>query len=264
MNLVVCLKQVPDTASRIVVAPDGKEIQRQELSYVINPYDEYALEEALRLKATTGSGKVTLLSLGPQRVQEALRTGLAMGADEAVHLLDPAVEGSDALGVATVLAAALKKIPHDLIWCGWKAVDDDQATVGPMVATLLGIPCATFITTAAVAEGGAAVTAEREIERAQQTVTVPIPCVLTQQKGAHEPRYASLAGIMSSKKKTITTWTLQDLGVYPSTVGAAANHLEVVRLAPLPERQPGRILQGEPAQAVQELVRLLRTEAKVL
>ena len=264
MNLVVCLKQVPDTASRIVVAPDGRDIQRQELSYVINPYDEYALEEALRLKTAVGSGKVTLLSLGPQRAQEALRTGLAMGADEAVHLLDPALEGSDALGLATVLTAALKKIPHDVIWCGWKAVDDDQATVGPMVATLLGVPCATFITTAAAAEGGAAVIVEREIERARQTVTVPTPCVLTQQKGTHEPRYASLAGIMASKKKTITTWTLQDLGVTPSTVGAAASRLEVVRLAPPPERQPGRILSGDPAQAVSELVRLLKTEAKVL
>ncbi|MBI4280809.1 electron transfer flavoprotein subunit beta/FixA family protein [Candidatus Uhrbacteria bacterium] len=262
MNIVLCLKQVPDTASRIVVAPGGKDIQRQELSYVVNPYDEYAWEEALRLKAAVG-GKVTLLSVGPPKVQDALRTGLAVGADEAIHICDPKLEGADMLATARILAAALKKIPFDVVLCGWKAVDDDQAAVGPMLATLLSIPCATYVTTAE-AVSGTALRVSREVDRAEQTLEIATPCVLTQQKGPHEPRYASLAGIMASKKKTITTWTAHDLGVDPAAAAGAANSVQVVRLTPPSERQPGRILQGEPAQVVQELVKLLKTEAKVL
>ncbi len=263
MNFLVCLKQVPDTASRIVVGPDGKDIQRQELSYVINPYDEYALEEALRLKAAVG-GKLTLLSIGPQRGQDALRAGLALGADEAVHVADPALDGSDALGTARILAAVARKLPHDVIWCGWKAVDDDQAAVGPMLATLLDLPCATFVVSTERVDGGAALNVTREIERAHQIARVPAPWVLRQQKGAQEPRYASLAGIMAAKKKPIMTWTAADLGLDPSTVGAAARQMDVVRLASPPARPRGRILEGEPSVVVKELVRLLREEAKVL
>lgn len=263
MNIVLCLKQVPDTASRIVISPDGKEIQRQELSYVVNPYDEYAWEEALRLKTAVG-GKLILLSVGPQKTQDALRTGLAVGADEAIHVCDPKLDGADMLGTARILAAALKKISFDVVWCGWKAVDDDQAATGPMIASLMGIPCATFVVTTEAVPGSASLKVLRETERSAQTLEIPTPCVLTQQKGTHAPRYASLAGIMAAKKKTITTWTAQEIGIDPAAVTGNASLVRVARLRPPPERQPGKIIQGEPAQIVQELVKLLKTEAKVL
>ncbi|MBI2846232.1 MAG: electron transfer flavoprotein subunit beta/FixA family protein [Chloroflexi bacterium] len=259
MNIVVCIKQVPDTAS-VIKVKDGQ-IDYEGLTWVVNPYDEYALEEALRIKEKQGSGKVTLLSLGPERVKEALKTGLAMGADEAVHLKDPAFEGLDSFTTAKVLAAALKKTPFDLIWCGWKGVDADQGVVGISLAELLDLPHVSFVTKVEIAPDGKSATLEKEIEGGHEVVETNLPALFTAQKGLNEPRYPTLKGIMAVKSKIIQEWSAVDLGVSTAELEPLA---EVVGASLPPARKVGRMLSGTPQEMAAELVRLLHEEANVI
>lgn len=259
MNIVVCIKQVPDTAS-VIKVKDGQ-IDYEGLTWVVNPYDEYALEEALRIKEKQGSGKVTLVSLGPERVKEALKTGLAMGADEAVHLKDPAFEGLDSFTTAKVLAAALKKIPFDLIWCGWKGVDADQGVVGISLAELLDLPHVSFVTRVEITTDGKNATLEKEVEGGHEVVETSLPALFTAQKGLNEPRYPTLKGIMAVKSKTIVEWSASDLGLDSSELGALA---ETVGASQPPPRKAGTMLSGTPQEMAIELIRLLHEEAKVI
>jgi electron transfer flavoprotein beta subunit len=249
MNLVVCITQVPDTAARVKVGGDGRHIDEQGVNWVLNPYDEYAVEAALQLKEQQG-GTVLAVAAGPDRVSTALRSCLALGCDEALHLKTSApVE--DPLLQARLLAAALKNRPHDLLLTGKQSVDDDTQAQGPMLATLLGLPCAAEVVRLELCAEGIRVV--REVEGGKQTVACPLPAVITTHKGLNEPRYASLKGIMAAKKKTIET-----VEVDPGSVT-----LEVVALTLPPPRPAGRIV-GQGAEAAGELVRLLREEAKVL
>jgi electron transfer flavoprotein beta subunit len=263
VEVVVLLKQVPDTETVIKIGPDGKSIAAGDIKWVINPYDEYAVEAALRLKDSQGAN-VTILSLGPQRALESIRSALAMGADQGLLVDDPATEGSDALGKARVLAAALQQVPFDLIVCGHRAVDDDENQVGIMVAELLAIPHLALAVALEVADGQVRI--ERPIEGAKLKVEAPLPALITV-GGAHavwNPRYASLPGIMKAKKKPLETKKLADLGLSPEQVGAAAARLQVVSLElPVP-RQAGVLVPGDTAGKARELVRLLREEAKVI
>lgn len=267
MNLVVCVKQVPATEARLAVTEQGRDIRREQVSLVLNPYDEFALEEALRIKERLGRGAVTVLALkahAADRPEEALRACLAMGADRAVLLSDPALDGGDSLATATALAAALRRLPFDLVLCGKQAVDDDEAAVGIQTAELLGLPHVSVVTKLALDAAAGTLTAERQIEGGVEVVEAMLPALVTCQKGLNEPRYASLAGIMGAKRKPLEVWTLETLGLGPETVGAAGARLTLVKLEPPPPRPAGRTLRGEPAAVVQELVRLLREEAKVL
>jgi electron transfer flavoprotein beta subunit len=215
----------------------------------MNPYDEFAVEAALRHKEAAGDGEVTALSVGPAETGETLRTALAMGADRAILLKTEAVP--EGLAVARVLADEIKTREYDLVLFGMKAVDDDLQAVGPMVAELLEIPAASAVTEFAVEDGK--VIAHREVEGGTEIVELRLPCALTLTKGAYQPRYASLKGIMAAKKKPLEE--------KPASAGEP-----VVRVADLsypPERQAGRII-GEGADAVPELLRVLRQEAKVL
>ncbi len=249
MNLVVCITQVPDTAARVKVGGDGRHIDEQGVNWVLNPYDEYAVEAALQFKEQSG-GTVRAVAVGPERVATALRSCLALGCDEALHLKTPGpVE--DPLLQARLLAAALRERPGDLLLTGKQSVDDDTQAQGPMLATLLGLPCATEVVRLERTEGG--LQAVREVEGGKQTVDCPLPAVITTHKGLNEPRYASLKGIMAAKKKTIETVEV-DPG--PAT-------LEVVALTLPPPRPAGRII-GQGVEAVGELVRLLHEEAKIL
>jgi electron transfer flavoprotein beta subunit len=248
LKIAVCLKQVPSTETRVRIAPDGKRLDPAGVTYVINPYDEYALEEALRLREAQG-GEVVVHSVGGAGVVSALRNALAMGADSGV-LLKTETE-PDSLGAARLLAAELSGKGFDLVLCGKQAVDDDSAQVGPMIADLLELPCATVIVQLEVS--GARARATREIEGGVETVEMPLPALLTAQKGLNEPRYASLKGIMAAKKKPLEEKPVET----PAAV------TETVSLALPPPRQAGRIV-GEGAAAVDELVRALREEAKVL
>ena len=262
MNSIVCLKEVPDTETRIEVR-DGQ-IVEEGVQYVVNPYDEFALEEALKWQEQYG-GSVTLVSLGPERARESILKGLAMGADEVYHLSDEAFLGGDSYATAKSLAAAITKLgEYDAIFCGKQAVDDDSASVGIMLAELLDLPHVSVVSSLEITEDATSARAERDIEGGKEVVEMPLPAVITTQKGLNEPRYPSFRGIRQARKKPFTQWTVADLGLDAGEVGAAGAKLEVAQVLPPPERPPGRIVEGEPAEAAAEVVRLLREEAKVI
>ena len=256
MNIVACVKQVPDTETLIKVKPDGSGIDETGIKWVMNPYDEFGVEESLKLKEKLG-GEVTIVSLGPARALETIRTALAMGADKGIHINDPGFAGADAYTIATALAAAIKGIPYDIIFCGQRAIDDDSGQVGAILAELLGIPQVTIVTKVEV--DGNSIKAIRPIEGAQLLIESSLPCVVTAQKGLNEPRYASLPGIMKAKKKPVD---IKDAAALSVSVDLKA---KVVKTLPPPARPPGKIICGEdPAEKARELARLLREEAKVI
>ncbi len=262
MDVVVLLKQVPDTETLIQISEDKASITTKDVKWVINPYDEFAVEEGLRIKEKHG-GKVTILSVGPERAVQSIRTALAMGAEEGVLIDDPATQGSDALGTAKVLAAALKQMDYDVIIAGQRAVDVDGYQVPAAVAELLGIAQVSMVIKQEIKDGK--IRCERTVEGGIVVVEADLPALFTTQRGINEPRYASLPGIMKAKKKPLASKTLSDLGVDPSDVGAGHTKCRVTNLAFPPERSPGRIIEGETVEAkATELVRLLAEEAKVI
>ena len=262
MKSIVCLKEVPDTETRIEVR-DGA-VVNEGVQYVVNPYDEYALEEALKWQEAHG-GTVTLVSLGPERARESILKGLAMGADEVYHLTDEAFLGGDAFATAKALAAAIAKLgDYDAIFCGKQAVDDDDAAVGIILAELLDLPHVSVVSKLEIDADTMSARAERDIEGGREMVELPLPAVFTTQKGLNEPRYPSFRGIRQARKKPFNQWTVADVGLDPGEVGAAGAMVEVVEILSPPERPAGRIIPGEPAEAAKEVVRLLREEAKVI
>lgn len=249
MDVIVCVKRVPDTETRIRVGESGTAIDPTGVKFIMSPYDEFAVEAALRTKEAAGDGEVSLVTLGDDASQETLRAGLAMGADKAT-LLQGEVS-MDGLATAKALAAELKGAEAPLILFGVKAADDDQQQVGPMTATLLGRPCVTGVTSFEVQEGK--VVCHREVEGGVEVAEVDLPALLTITKGTYEPRYASLKGIMAAKKKPLEAKPAE----------TAESRIAVEKLAYPPERAAGKIV-GEGADAAPELVRLLREEANVL
>jgi electron transfer flavoprotein beta subunit len=259
MKVLVLIKQVPDTATQVKIGSDTTAIDTAGVTWIVSPYDEYALEEALRIREKRGQGEVVAVSLGPDRVKEALRSCLAMGADRAIHLNDPAWERAGTLTTARALAAVIAREQPLLVLLGRQAIDDDMGAVGVQVAEILGWPCLSWIMEAAVADDGARIRVARQVEGGLDLFDVPLPCVLSAQKGLNEPRYPTLKGIMGAKKKEIKDLSAADLGL-----AAGGAELSVVALESLPPRPPGRIIPGEPDGAVKELVRALREEAKVI
>lgn len=245
MKIAVCIKRVPDTETRIKVA--GAKIDETGVKFILNPYDEFAVEAALQLKQKSG-GEVVAISLGPDSAQETIRTALAMGADRGVHLK---TEGQpyDTLSVAQALAAELKG--YDVVLLGKMAIDDYNHAMAPALAELLGLPCVSAVTSLTV--DGAKGTAEREVEGGLEALSFPLPAVISTDKGLNKPRLPTLPGIMAAKKKPMES--------KPAALGAT--RVSVRGLALPPERPAGRIV-GEGAAAVPELIRLLQTEAKVL
>ena len=250
MKIAVCIKRVADSETRVKIAADGKALDEAGVKFVLNPYDEFAVEEALRRKEQAGSGEVVVVALGPAAVQETIRAALAMGVDRGVLLQVDRIP-ADGLVVAQALAAELKDGGYDLILCGKMAIDDYNHQVGPMVAELLGLPCVTSIAHLEL-QGNTGV-AEREVEGGIEVCEFPLPAVLTTDKGLNEPRYPALKGIMAAKKKP--------LDIKPTAL--AVGGLEVLAMTPPPDRKDGRIV-GEGVAAIPELLRLLREEAKVL
>ncbi len=248
MKLVACINHVPDTATKISIAGDGKTIDKTGVTYVINPYDEFAIEECLRLKEKNG-GDVTAISLGGDAHKETLRKALAMGVDKAVLLKEDGVR--DSFGVARALADYLKELSPDVVFFGKQSVDYDDGAVGVMVAEMLGLPSVSVVVKLEIAKGKA--TAEREIEGGREVVETSLPAVFTAQKGLNEPRYPTLKGIMASKSKPIEERPAS--GVQVKT--------ELTQMQRPPAKPAGRIV-GSDASAVPELVRLLHEEAKVI
>jgi electron transfer flavoprotein beta subunit len=249
MESIVCIKRVPDSAAKIKIGADGKSIDPAGVDYVISPYDEIALEEAIQLKEEHG-GTVTVMCLGFAEATKEIRQALAMGADKAVLLKDGGGDRGP-LGIARALAEAVKDRPCDALFFGRQSIDADNAAVGVMVAQLLDRPCVTLVTKLEVADGKAV--AHRESEAGTEVVEVALPAVFTAQRGLAEPRYPAIKGIMMAKKKPI-----EELDA-PEPAGTLA----LEKLSPPAERTGGKIV-GEGVEAVPELVRLLRQEAKVL
>jgi electron transfer flavoprotein beta subunit len=250
MKIMVCLKQVPHQDARLEVRSDGTWIQEENIKFEINAYDTYALEEALRIK-DAGEADVFVVSIGPERVTQALRTALGMGADRAVHVKDPAADASDALGTAKILAAVAKAESPDLVLMGLMADDDNFAAVGPMLAELLGAPHATAVMKV---EGTDALNVECEIEGgALHVVELQKPCVLTVQTGMNQVRYASLKGIMAAKRKPIDVKTIDELGL-AGQVGAEAVKVKIEKIYVPPKGDKAEMLTGSTDEIVGTLV----------
>jgi electron transfer flavoprotein beta subunit len=249
VKIAVCLKRVPDTTTKIVIAGDGKSIDEAGVKFVPNPYDEYALEAAIALKEKAGAGETVVVCLGGDAGQETIRTALAMGLDRGVLL--QSAGSADGLEIARALAAELAAGGFDLVLFGKMAVDDYHHQVGVMVAELLQLPC--ISAASALSIDGGAVTAEREIEGGVEVVTCQLPAVVTADKGINTPRLPSLKGIMAAKKKPLES--------KPISIGAGT--VSVSGLTLPPERQAGKIV-GEGPDAVPALLQLLRAEAKVI
>ncbi len=246
MKLVVCMKRVPDSAAKIRVADDGNSIDKSGVYLIISPYDAIALERAVQIKEATEGATVTVVCLGPAEATKEIRSALAMGADEAVHIKD-AGGSRGPYGIAKILADTLQGREFDAVLFGKQSIDSDNCAVGIMVAQILGLPVVSLVTKLEIADGKASV--EREAEGGTEVVEVALPAVFTAQRGLAEPRYPSIKGIMKAKKKPI-----EEVDA-PEPSGA----LVVNALAPPPERQAGKIV-GDPA----ELAQLLRSEAKVI
>lgn len=248
MKILVALKQVPDTETKIKVAADGRSLDPADVKWITSPYDEYALEEAVRIKEAKGA-EVTALSVGSDSVKDVLKNALALGADSAVLLKGDG--HGDAYAVAQMIAAYAKDKGFDLILCGNKGLGGDNAAMGPMLAELLGIAQANVVVKLEIGEG--TFRAEREVEAGSEIIEGALPAVITAQKGLNEPRYASLKGIMAAKKKTI-----EEVDAAAATAGAQISSLVLP-----PERAAGRKLEGEPAAQAQALIQALKDEAKV-
>ena len=260
MNSVVCISQVPDTESRIKIGADGRHLDETGLKFIVSPYDEFALEEAIKTKEKSG-GDVTVVTFGPDRAAQALRECLARGATKALHIKADNAGDADSLGIAKVLAAAVKSIPHDLVFFGKQGVGTDNGLVGPMVAELLGYPQVNVVTKLEIGDGK--LTAHREIEGAEEIIEASLPAVVTAQKGLNEVRFASIKGIMAAKKIPIETKIVADLGLSDSDV--FNQRATVVSLELPPEKSGGRKIDGaDPAAAAKEIVRYMKEEAKAL
>ena len=249
MNIAVCVKQVPDTETKIKISDDKRQIDESDINFILNPYDEFAVEEAIKTKEAFG-GEITIISLGPDRITATIRSALAMGAEKAIHIkvdktpADPGV-------TATALAGVLKEGNFDMIFMGKQAIDDDNAQVTPMVSELLDIPAVNVVTKLEIS--GDQITAQRQIEGGFEKVVAQMPVIISTQRGLNEPRYASLKGIMAAKK----------ISIEEKSVEIKSDQIEVVELSYPPEKPAGRIV-GEGPEAVPELLRLLREEAKVI
>lgn len=261
MNSLVAIAYVPDTETKIRVAADGRSLEEGGVKWIVSPYDEFALEEALKTKEAAGAGTVTVVTVGPERAKTGLRECLARGADEAVWIDSGDSRYRDALAIAKALASVVREGAFDFVWFGQKGVGYDECLVGPMVAELTDLPHVGSVVKLEVAPGKA--TAHREIEGAHEVVESPLPVVLTAQKGLNEPRYASLKGIMGAKKKPIAEKKLSDLGIPEADPGNAKVRWRKLELPP--PRQACHIVPADDlAAAARELVRLLREDAKVL
>ncbi|WP_338450969.1 electron transfer flavoprotein subunit beta/FixA family protein [Niallia oryzisoli] len=256
MNIYVIMKRTFDTEERIQV--ENGTIKSDGVEYIINPYDEYAIEEAISLKEKH-SGEVTVLTFGEEEAEKELRTALAMGADKAVLIDSDELEEIDQFSAATILATYLKDKGADIILAGNVAVDGGSGQVGPRVAEMLGIPQVTAITNLTIDDGMALIV--HDVEGDEETIEVSLPVLVTTQQGLNEPRYPSLPGIMKAKKKPFEILELDDLDLEEEEVKAKIEKIDI--FLP-PKKQQGKVLEGELNTQVQQLVSLLKTEAKVI
>jgi len=243
MNIVVCVKQVPDTWAEKRLSDQDKTVDRDGVDGVMNELDEYAVEEALRIKEAQGDGEVTVLTMGPDKSVETIRKALSMGADKAVHLVDAGLHGSDALATSYALAKALGTIEHDLVILGVESTDARMSVLPAMLAERLGASQLTFARKVEVGSG--TVKIERQTDTGYDVVEASTPAVVSVVEKINEPRYPSFKGIMAAKKKPLTTLSLSDAGIEADKVGMAGSGTEVAEFAPRPPKQAGQIVKDE-------------------
>jgi electron transfer flavoprotein beta subunit len=258
MKIVACVKFVPDTAIKVKIASSGKDVELADVSFIVNPYDEFAVEEALKIKEKQG-GEVIVVGAGSEQAATGLRTCLAMGADSAVLVQDPSLEKADSYVIGTVLARVCRDLAPDLILFGKHAIGVDNGQVPSVVAEHLGLPQASVVTKLDVQDK--TFRAERDIEGACEIIEGSLPAVVTAQKGLNVPRYASLKGIMAAKKKQITVKTLDSLGLSADDLKP---RICIEQITLPPTRPPGKILKGDVSEVVPQLVKLLHEEAKII
>lgn len=249
MKIFICVSHVPDTTAKIQIGSSGKSIDQSGVTYILNPYDEFAVEAGLQLKEAYG-GEVTAVCVGPEAVKETIRKALAMGADKGIHIAAEAER--DSFGIALAVADALKAHAPDVIFCGRQSIDYDGWLMAGLLGEMLGMPTVSVVSKLAIDQAGAFV-AERDIEGGKEVVTGALPAVFSTQKGLNDPRYPKLQNIMAAKKKPI-----ESLAAAPYD-----NRIVVTAMTKPPIKQAGKIL-GADASAVPELVRLLHEEAKVI
>ena len=259
MNILVLVKQVPDTEA-IIKAQSDTELDIEN-KYALNFFDEFAVEEALRIKEKLGEGKVTVITLGSKKAVDALRRGIAMGADEAFQIEDPALEEVDGYTTAKALATFIGSRDYDVILCGKQAIDDDAGAVGPALAQLLGIPHLTSIVELEVASDKKEARAAREIEGGREIVTCPLPALFTAQKGLNEPRIPQVAGVMKAMKAQIGKIDLKDLGLSPEDI---RSKIKIVKFYPPGKRPPVKMIEEEFPKNIGVLVKILREKEKVI
>ena len=264
MQILVCLKQVPEKDSRFKIDVSGVSILEEDLIFETNESDQYALEEALRLKDKLG-GEVVVLSLGGDRVVKTLKNALAMGADRSIHINDPAFRGSDAFVIARAIARVIQKEAFDVVLTGVQSEDLSFGQTGTLLAYFLSWPHATIVIEAEVKGKGQPARIRRELEsNIFEDVEICLPAVLTIQSGINQPRYATLKGIMQAKKKEIREYTCADLGLGPQEVGEVGSRVQHLKLSFPEKKKKTLLLKGSPEETANALVEKLRKEAKVL
>ena len=260
MQIITCIKQVPDTKelSKVKINPDTGAIVREGVPSIVNPLDEYAVEEAIRIKEEYG-GKITVITMGPLQAQDALIKCLSMGADEAILLSDKSLVGSDTLATAYALAATIRKVgKFDLILCGQQTTDGETGQVGPQIAENLGIPQVTYVNEVDIK--GEKVRARRELESCYEIIECALPLLLTVVKGINEPRIPSFSGISEALEKEIPVWTAKDVEADPERIGLEHSPTRIAKVW-LPElKTEGQILEGEPADVASKLIHFLKEE----
>ena len=257
MEILVCVKRVPDTSeAEVVIAKDGRRIEERDLVFDINEWDKYAVEEAVLLKEKLG-GSVTVVAMGPEEAEDTLRRCLATGADNAIRLTDKAFEGSDATTIARILYQAIKELKFDLVLTGAQASDDGYGQVGLVIAEFLGIPHATLVTYIEILNGKARV--HRELEGGlEEVVEVHLPALFTIQTGINEPRYVSMMGIRKAAKEEIKTLGLQALGLKEEEVGESGSKVKEERLFLPPVTKETEILEGSAEDVATKLARIIK------
>ena len=263
MKIIVCIKQVLDTAAKIEI--QGEKIVSPGSSLIMNPYDEFAVEEAIRIKDRIPESEINVFSMGPESVKDALKRALAMGADHAIHILEPIYQKLDHLQVAKILSKVILRESFDLVLCGRQAVDDDMAQIGPALAVYLDIPFVTVVTKIQFSEDFKTADITRQVEGGHEIrKNMALPLLVTCQKGLNSPRLPSLKGIMASKKKVIQTINANDLDVDENTLDSQHSKLETLKLSLPLERKKGIILKGFDVEIAKQLVKIIREERKII
>jgi len=258
MNIIVCIKQVPET-TEVRINPETNTLIREGVKSIINPFDMYAIEEGVRLKEKLG-GKLTVLTMGPPQAESALREAISMGADEAVLVCDRAFAGSDTWATSYTLSGAIKKLgTFDLIICGKQASDGDTAQVGPGMATHLNIPQVTYVKKIEEANEKT-MRLERMLEEGFEIIETPLPALITVVKEINEPRIASLKGMMRAKSAKITLWSQNDLGLDSEKIGLCGSPTQVVKIFTPTPRTGGQIISGDTQEVCKKIVELLKGE----